>query len=81
VRIFVEIRFNNLTTGFPQVYESEYIYNQVSGNGFSGTVTANPCLYFGAADWADVSLTIWDTAENESLNEVTMRVTKPAGAN
>ena len=81
VRVFVELFWSNSTPGFQQAYESESTYNQVSGSGFSGTVTANNCIHFGSAEWVDVTLTIWDAAQNESLNSVTMRVDKPIGAN
>ena len=49
VRVFVEIFWSNDSPGFQRAYESEYTDNQVSGNGFSGTVTANNCIGFGAA--------------------------------
>ncbi len=85
VRVFVDVLYDNHVEnlgGFPSdIYESEPVYNQLSGSGFSGTITANNCRYFGAAEWADVSLTIRDAAGNESHNTVTMRVDKPAGAN
>jgi hypothetical protein len=83
VRVFGEFLFSNNPPGYQ--YAVEYPQDpatiiQLSGNGFSGTVTVNDCLYFGPAEWVDVTLTIWDAAQNESLNSVTMRVTKPEGA-
>lgn len=83
VRVFGEFLFSNNPPGYQ--YAVEYPQDpatiiQLSGNGFSGTVTVNDCLDFGPAEWVDVTLTIWDAAQNESLNSVTMRVTKPEGA-
>lgn len=75
-RVFIDIRWSNGTT---QSYESERIYNNISGDGFTGAVQALNCISFGSATYADVTMTIWDASDRPS-NALTTRVAKPAGA-
>jgi hypothetical protein len=77
VKVRVSLAFSD---GGSSSYVSDPQFNSVSGDGFSGSVTADNCILFGAATWADATLRVEDTAGNVS-NAVTTRVDKPAGAN
>jgi hypothetical protein len=77
VKVRVALAFSN---GGSDSYVSDPQFNSVSGDGFSGTVTASNCILFGSADWADATLRVEDEAGNVS-NAVTTRVDKPSGAN
>ena len=69
----VDLVFSN---GTSDSYISAPVYNTITGDGFSGTVTADNCLAFGSASWVDVTLTIRDDALNQS-NSVTRRAYNP----
>jgi hypothetical protein len=77
-RVFIDIRWSD---GATQSYESERQFNNISSNdgGFTGAVQALNCLSFGAATYADVTMTVRDANGNDS-NPLTTRVPKPAGA-
>ena len=75
-RVFIDIRWSNGTT---QSYESERVFNNISGDGFTGAVQALNCISFGSATYADVTMTIWDASSSPS-NALTTRVPKPSGA-
>jgi hypothetical protein len=77
VKVRVSLAFSN---GGSDSYVSDPEFNSVSGDGFSGRVTASNCILFGSADWADATLRVEDEAGNVS-NAVTTRVDKPEGAN
>ena len=66
------------SNGGTQTYISEPIYNTITGNGYSGSVSAHNCLAFGGASYVDVTLTIWDASGNVS-NSVTRRAENPGG--
>jgi len=51
----------------------------IAGDGFLGSIDFYTCLSYGETDWADVTITIWDAADNES-NPATTRIPRPAGA-
>ena len=71
----VDLQFSN---GGTDSYVSDPFFNTITGDGFSGTVTAFNCLSFGSSNWVDVTLTIQDDAGNQS-NPVTSRAYDPGG--
>lgn len=75
-RVFVYGLFSN---GPAFSYESPGPFNIVSGNGFTGSVSAFNCLQFGPAIWVDITITIHDAIGHVS-NSLTVRLPKPAGA-
>jgi hypothetical protein len=77
-RVFIETVRSD---GFRNSYESDSQWNNVTGNGFTGTVRADNCLKFEGSDWADVTMTIWDAFGQPSTNSPTMRIDAPPGAN
>ena len=66
----VNLRFSD---GGTDAYISDPFFNTITGDGFSGTVTADNCLNPGSSSWVDVTLTIQDDAGNQS-NPVTRRL-------
>jgi hypothetical protein len=66
------------SNGSTDSYFSDPVFNTITGDGFTGTVTADNCLAFFGASWADITLTIWDDAQNQS-NSVTRRANNPGG--
>ena len=74
-RVFVGLEFSN---GPTDSYESLSFFNEVTGNGFAGTVGSINCLEFGIATWVDVTLTIND-ASGDVSNSTDGTSTKATG--
>jgi len=67
--------------GEPTTYTSDPQFNAIiSGNGFSGTLLASNCIFFGDDAWIDATSRVRDAAGNLS-NPVTQRVYHEPGAN
>jgi hypothetical protein len=80
VRVRVKLRFNNGGSSDRwDAYVSTSANNTTTGDGFSGTVTADNCIIFGSWSQVDVTLTVVDQAGNPG-DAVTWTIPKPAGA-